>query len=226
MKINTGITILISIMIIGPMSGCIRQSPKSDKQNSKDKKTVHVNQSEDTTDIVEMISSKNIFAIPTERNVKEIEFTESASIIQSPPQSLTITGIALDGGHYILSVENTETKERKFLIQGDEMGDYKVHSILYDRVEAIKTGQKDITLFSIGDQVELPGTASSLIITNNLSKEVPIVKSEVSPIPNSRRGNRRAQKSEIKQNEPVKNESSDMETELRERRKKQEEELQ
>ncbi len=223
MNKNTGKIIIISILITIPISGCMRQSTQTD--NGKGKKTILTTQSEDTTDFVEIISSKNIFAIPSERNTKEIEFIEAPSVILAPPQSLTITGIALDGKHYILSVENTETKERQFLVSGNEMGNYKVITILSDRIEARKTGQKEITIFKIGDQVELPGTSSQIITTAD-KKEVPVINKIEDPKLNSRRINKREQKEQAVSNVTVKSEASDLETELRERRKKQEEELQ
>jgi len=221
--------ILIVILASLVMAGCTNQVNKAGSSKLKNNKAVDTSKATDTTDIVEYINTKNIFSIPSERNAKEIEFTESTSqvIVAAPPQYLSITGIARIGRQYLLSVENTETKERKFLLPGDEMGPYKVMTITSDNVEAQKHNQKTVEMFKVGEQVELPGT-SSQVTSQPIINVTPEKKDNVEPVqktngkPNNRRSKTEIQKTDSTGN----NESTDLETQLRERRKKQEEELQ
>jgi hypothetical protein len=221
--------ILIVILASLVMAGCTNQVNKAGSSKLKNNKAVDASKATDTTDIVEYINTKNIFSFPSERNAKEIEFTESTTqvIVAAPPQYLSITGIARIGRQYLLSVENSETKERKFLLPGDAMGPYKVISITSDNVEAQKQNQKAVEMFKVGDQIELPGT-SSQVSSQPITDVTPEKKDAAEPVKkvNGKRKNKEKSMIIPQAAEKESNESTDFETQLRERRKKQEEELQ
>jgi hypothetical protein len=211
------------------MAGCTNPVNYAVTSKEKNNKVADTSKATDTTDIVEYINAKNIFSIPSERNTREIEFSESTSqvIVTAPPQYLSITGIARIGRQYLLSVENSETKERKFLLPGDAMGPYRVISITSDNVEAQKQNQKSVEIFNVGDQVELPGTSlqvSAPPMTDGILEK----KENTEPVKKANGKRKNKGKSVIipqaAENESP--ESTDFETLLRERRKKQEEELQ
>jgi hypothetical protein len=154
------------------------------------------------------ILEKDIFTPPDMRSSMKAPPTIVENIIE--PQKLTITGIVFDGMQYLVSVENLETNESNYLKVNDQLIDYSIVTIDFDRVLAKK--KKDIKTYQVGDQIPIPGTgtqrvkeAAIAIAEDTTELDNPNIKTETgTPLPPA---------------------GDSMEERLRKRRQQQEEEL-
>lgn len=154
------------------------------------------------SDIVE----KDIFTPPDMRSSMQASMPVTEPVVE--PQKLSITGIVFDGTQYLVSVENLETNESNYLKTNDQLLDYSIVTIDFDKVIAKK--KKEIKTFQIGDQIPIPGTGSlshkeSAVSEDITDSDTTITKGETAI--------------------PLSSSGDSLEERLRKRRQQQEEEL-
>lgn len=131
------------------------------------------------------ILDKDIFTPPDMRSSMKTPMTVEERIIE--PQKLTITGIVFDGTQYLVSVENLETNESNYLKVNDQLIDYSIVTIDFDKVTTKK--KKEIKTYQVGDQIPIPGTGTQRIKESAISEDTTDldntnIKSEtVAPLP-------------------------------------------
>jgi hypothetical protein len=120
-------------------------------------------ESEPYSDILE----KDIFTPPDMRSSMKTPMPVVENIIE--PQKLTITGIVFDGTQYLVSVENFETGESNYLKVNDQLIDYSITTIDFDKVIAKK--KKDSKTYQVGDQIPIPGTGTQRVKESVISED-------------------------------------------------------
>jgi hypothetical protein len=118
--------------------------------------------SEPYADILE----KDIFTPPDMRSSMK-----AAPVVENiiEPQKLTLTGIVFDGTQFLVSVENLETNESNYLKVNDQLIDYSIVTIDFDKVTAKK--KKEIKIYQVGDQIPIPGTGTQRVKVAAISED-------------------------------------------------------
>lgn len=116
------------------------------------------------SDIVE----KDIFTPPDMRSSMQPSIPVVEPIIE--PQKLSITGIVFDGSQYLVSVENLETNESNYLKINDQLLDYSIITIDFDKVTVKK--KKETKIFQVGDQIPIPGTGTQRTRESVISEDM------------------------------------------------------
>lgn len=181
------LTILLGITLIlfscGNKSGTLPASKKSNppkaesQSNSIDPGEKEVgNEFAPFADILE----KDIFTPPDMRSSMKTPIPTEEKLAE--PQKLTITGIVFDGSQYLVSVENLDIGESNYLKVNDQLVDYSIVTIDFDKVTARK--KKVVKTYQVGDQIPIPGTeiqqlTKSAVSEDTTDLEIPTIKTEI-----------------------------------------------
>ncbi|MCX7918039.1 MAG: hypothetical protein N3A72_00235 [bacterium] len=107
-------------------------------------------------DLMAEIIESDIFTPPDMRRSIQPAIPIIERVIE--PEKLTITGIVYDGTQYLVLVENLNSGDANYLKVNDQLLDYSITTIDFDKVVLEKKNQTKT--YYIGDQIPIPGTGT------------------------------------------------------------------
>lgn len=239
MNQNLYVGCLIGILLLS--AGCSKNTAPVKKATKPAAKAKTLSTAT-TRDLIAFIKEKDVFSPPEQRQAQlaAIEFKEESTPPPPPVlQKLLITGTGFNGREALVSVENRETGDMKFLKVDKQLGAYRILNIAEGMLTVVLDTTRETRVLRVGDEVELPGTISSASVPVAVKPAVSVSSGGISFTSNDNQFSRSSRRNRRVPNQPnTKNQTQitgsvpstgganeSLEERLRRRRQQQEEEL-